>query len=98
MLSLLRKEMRAKGDALPKGDKSAKIVRRELAQVFTNGTIVDGTYLTSDEANHCVAIKVCQRPHGGPDPPGPIRCIPSLTPCRSSQLVLARRLRSAFAS
>ena len=35
-----------------------KIVRRELHQVFTNGTIVDGTYLTSDEANHCVSIKV----------------------------------------
>ncbi|ORY31917.1 muts domain V-domain-containing protein [Naematelia encephala] len=37
--------------------KAPKIVNRELAQVFTNGTIVDGTYLTSDEANHCVAIK-----------------------------------------
>lgn len=37
-----------------------KIVRRELAQVFTNGTIVDGVYLTDDEANHCVSIKVCE--------------------------------------
>lgn len=35
-----------------------KIVRRELKQVFTNGTIVDGVYLTSDEANYCVSIKV----------------------------------------
>ena len=35
-----------------------KIVRRELKQVFTNGTIVDGAYLTTDEANYCVPIKV----------------------------------------
>lgn len=35
-----------------------KIVRRELKQVFTNGTIVDGVYLNSDEPNHCVSIKV----------------------------------------
>ncbi|WVQ64535.1 uncharacterized protein L199_002702 [Kwoniella botswanensis] len=34
-----------------------KIVNRELRQVFTNGTIVDGAYLNSDEANHCVSIK-----------------------------------------
>lgn len=47
-------EMRTKKAAKPAG---REIVRRELAQVFTNGTIVDGTYLTSDEANHCVAIK-----------------------------------------
>jgi DNA mismatch repair ATPase MutS len=40
------------------GGGGREIVNRELAQVFTNGTIVDGTYLTSDEANHCVAIKV----------------------------------------
>jgi DNA mismatch repair protein MSH6 len=46
------KEMRTKGG------QQDKIVRRELAQVFTNGTIVDSTYLTTDEANHCVAIKV----------------------------------------
>ncbi|KAL7425166.1 DNA mismatch repair protein msh6 [Cryptotrichosporon argae] len=47
-------EMRTKN-----GQKSGgrEIVRRELQQVFTNGTIVDGTYLTTDEANHCVAIK-----------------------------------------
>ena len=38
--------------------KEDKIVNRELAQVFTNGTIVDATYLTSDDPNHCVAIKV----------------------------------------
>lgn len=39
-------------------NKQDKIVKRELRQVFTNGTIVDGAYLSSDEANHCVAIKV----------------------------------------
>jgi DNA mismatch repair protein MSH6 len=39
-------------------DKPDKIVRRELQQVFTNGTIVDGNFLTTDESNHCVAIKV----------------------------------------
>lgn len=49
---------KAKGDTkgAPK-PAGREIVRRELAQVFTNGTIVDGTYLNSDEANHCVAIK-----------------------------------------
>ena len=35
-----------------------KIVNRELKQVFTNGTIVDGDYLTTDDANHCVSVKV----------------------------------------
>ncbi|KAL1412081.1 DNA mismatch repair protein msh6 [Vanrija albida] len=52
-------EMRSKTDAKSKASKPAgrEIVRRELAQVFTNGTIVDGTYLNSDEANHCVSIK-----------------------------------------
>lgn len=39
-------------------DTKAKIVNRELAQVFTNGTIVDSAYLKTDEANYCVAIKV----------------------------------------
>ncbi|WVR03374.1 hypothetical protein IAU60_000365 [Kwoniella sp. DSM 27419] len=47
-------EMRTKSGAKSGG---REIVRRELKQVFTNGTIVDGTYLSSDEANHCVAIK-----------------------------------------
>lgn len=45
-------EMRTKAASASK-----QIVRRELAQVFTNGTIVDGSYLTTDEANHCVAIQ-----------------------------------------
>jgi DNA mismatch repair protein MSH6 len=51
-------EMRGKAEGKgPSNAKEDKIVRRELAQVFTNGTIVDSTYLTTDEANHCVAIK-----------------------------------------
>ncbi|WRT63564.1 uncharacterized protein IL334_000469 [Kwoniella shivajii] len=40
-----------------KATKPDKLVNRELRQVFTNGTIVDGTYLSSDDANHCIAIK-----------------------------------------
>lgn len=47
----------------PPGPKKGDIVRRELRNVFTNGTIVDGTFLTSDEANHCVAIKVSINMH-----------------------------------
>ncbi|ODN76137.1 hypothetical protein L202_06063 [Cryptococcus amylolentus CBS 6039] len=34
-----------------------EIVRRELKRVFTNGTIVDGEYLSSDDPNHLVSIK-----------------------------------------
>ena len=49
-------EMRKKG--APEQTGGPKLVNRELAQVFTNGTIVDSTYLTTDDANHCVAIKV----------------------------------------
>jgi DNA mismatch repair protein MSH6 len=39
------------------GNKGKEIVRRELGRVFTNGTIVDGEYLSSHDANHCVSIK-----------------------------------------
>lgn len=39
------------------GSKGKEIVRRELGRVFTNGTIVDGEYLSSHDANHCVSIK-----------------------------------------
>lgn len=35
-----------------------KIVRRELASVLTNGTVVDTAFLSGDEAAHCLAIKV----------------------------------------
>jgi DNA mismatch repair ATPase MutS len=48
-------EMRNKGSAKGGGD---KIVRRELASVFTNGTVVDEAFLAGDDASHCVAIKV----------------------------------------
>ncbi|WVF66380.1 hypothetical protein IAT40_001120 [Kwoniella sp. CBS 6097] len=52
-------EMRTKsgGKSGAAKSKEDKIVRRELKQVFTNGTIVDGHYLSSDEPNHCVSIK-----------------------------------------
>jgi DNA mismatch repair protein MSH6 len=39
------------------GNKGREIVRRELGRVFTNGTIVDGHYLSTHDANHCVSIK-----------------------------------------
>jgi DNA mismatch repair protein MSH6 len=39
------------------GSKAKEIVRRELGRVFTNGTIVDGEYLSTHDANHCVSIK-----------------------------------------
>lgn len=45
-----------KGKAKPGGGK--EIVRRELKSVLTSGTIVDGTMLTDDMSNHCVAVKV----------------------------------------
>lgn len=44
-----------------------KIVRRELASVLTNGTVVDEAFLSTDEASHCLAIKV------GLDSPGAAR-------------------------
>ncbi|GAA5904211.1 mismatch repair ATPase MSH6 [Sporobolomyces salmoneus] len=44
-----------KGKAKAGGGK--EIVRRELKSVLTSGTIVDGTMLTDDMSNHCVAIK-----------------------------------------
>jgi DNA mismatch repair ATPase MutS len=34
------------------------LARRELKSVLTGGTIVDGSMLTDDMSNHCVAIKV----------------------------------------
>lgn len=50
---MYRMEIRQK-DA---GNKGREIVRRELGRVFTNGTIVDGEYLSTHDANHCVSIK-----------------------------------------
>ncbi|WVQ80465.1 hypothetical protein IAT38_002570 [Cryptococcus sp. DSM 104549] len=49
-------EMRTKAGA-KSGGGGREIVRRELARVFTNGTIVDGSYLNSDDPNHLVSIK-----------------------------------------
>ena len=52
--------MRVKDTKKGKGVAAEKkgIVRRELRSVLTTGTIVDGSMLTDDLANHCVAIKV----------------------------------------
>ncbi|KAK4686504.1 DNA mismatch repair protein MSH6, partial [Tremellales sp. Uapishka_1] len=45
------------------GKPGKEIVHRELQQIFTTGTIVDGGYLNSDDANHCVSIKeYCEDP------------------------------------
>lgn len=60
----VRKEVRQK-DKGKTGTNEDKIVRRELERVFTNGTIVDGAYLSTHEANHCVSIKeYTPTPHG----------------------------------
>lgn len=59
------RQNKERGGGSKADEKEDKIVRRELAQVFTNGTIVDPSYLTSDEANHCVAIKVSLEPLSG---------------------------------
>lgn len=55
-------EMRVKdgkkaGKPAPKPPGGREIVRRELKSVLTSGTIVDGTMLEDDLANHCVSIK-----------------------------------------
>lgn len=51
-------EMRTKANAGKTKNKADSIVRRELATVLTNGTVVDEAFLSGDEACHCVAIKV----------------------------------------
>ena len=38
-------------------DKADKIVRRTLNKVYTNGTLVDETLLTDEQAGHCVSIR-----------------------------------------
>jgi DNA mismatch repair protein MSH6 len=47
-----------KGKGSAKQSNGKEIVRRELKSVLTGGTIVDGSMLTDDMSNHCVAIKV----------------------------------------
>ncbi|GAA5880636.1 hypothetical protein JCM3774_000560 [Rhodotorula dairenensis] len=46
-----------KGKGSAKQANGKEIVRRELKSVLTGGTIVDGSMLTDDMSNHCVAIK-----------------------------------------
>lgn len=50
--------MRTKANAGKAKNKADSIVRRELATVLTNGTVVDEAFLSGNEACHCVAIKV----------------------------------------
>ncbi|GAA5880264.1 hypothetical protein JCM1840_003414 [Sporobolomyces johnsonii] len=47
----------AGGKGKGKASGGKEIVRRELKSVLTTGTIVDGSMLTDDMSNHCVAIK-----------------------------------------
>jgi DNA mismatch repair protein MSH6 len=51
-------EMRTKAAAGKPKNKADSIVRRELATVLTNGTVVDEAFLSGDEACHCIALKV----------------------------------------
>lgn len=54
--------MRQKAEGGKKSaNKADGIVQRGLKQVFTVGTIVDPAYISSDDANYCVAIKVSTR-------------------------------------
>ncbi|KAI9682068.1 MAG: DNA mismatch repair protein msh6 [Caeruleum heppii] len=55
--SALGKEMRERDGKSAKPVKEEKIIRRELAQVLTAGTLVDGGMLQDDMSTYCVAIK-----------------------------------------
>jgi DNA mismatch repair protein MSH6 len=55
--SALGKEMRERGGSGAKPGKEDKIIRRELAQVLTAGTLVDGGMLQDDMSTFCVSIK-----------------------------------------
>lgn len=60
--SALGKEMRERdGKANAKAAPAEKIIRRELAQVLTAGTLVDGAMLQDDMSTYCAAIKVRAR-------------------------------------
>ena len=52
----LAKEMRERDGKSAKAPE--KIIRRELSQVLTAGTLVDGAMLQDDMATYCIAIKV----------------------------------------
>lgn len=56
--SALGKEMRERDKQDAKPAKEDKIIRRELAQVLTAGTLVDGGMLQDDMSTYCVSIKV----------------------------------------
>lgn len=57
--SALGKEIRERdGKAKAKGGAAEKVIRRELAQVLTAGTLVDGSMLQDDMSTYCAAIKV----------------------------------------
>ncbi|KAM0755699.1 DNA mismatch repair protein Msh6 [Meredithblackwellia eburnea MCA 4105] len=51
------KDGKAKGKSGGTASNGKAIVRRELKSVLTSGTIVDGSMLTDDLSNHCVAVK-----------------------------------------
>lgn len=51
----MRNATPAKGKKAPA---APGIVNRELKHVLTNGTVSDPSYLTGDEASHCISIKV----------------------------------------
>ncbi|KAI9762813.1 MAG: DNA mismatch repair protein msh6 [Chaenotheca gracillima] len=54
----LGKEMRERGDNNGAGStKQDKVIRRELAQVLTAGTLVDGSMLQDDMSTYCASIK-----------------------------------------
>ena len=58
MESALSKEMRERDDERPaKSAKVDKVIRRELACVWTRGTLVDGGMLQDDMSTYCVSIK-----------------------------------------
>lgn len=53
----LRRQDASAAKGKGKVSSEAKIVQRELKSVLTTGTIVDGTLLTDDLSDHCIAIK-----------------------------------------
>ena len=61
MESALGKEMREREGMKPSKKKEDKIIRRELAAVFTSGTLVDPGMLSDDMATYCMAIKEVDR-------------------------------------
>ncbi len=56
--SALAKEMRERNGKAGPASGAEKIIRRELSQVLTAGTLVDAAMLQDDMATYCAAIKV----------------------------------------